>query len=364
MAKKSRESLHSLVFGGKEIAHYFSQLSYGCESKIEHVGRTTFNDISSIAQGKNTDIALVDADKVFAQFLLSKNYLVLPYVDFVLDISGSFEQIVSRMNRNRRRIFQRIEELNYSYENTQDLEKGRFFYHNMYLPHVRERYAESARPLSFGDFEKHLRKGGLMLVKLESEYVSGILHMRDGDELRALVLGVSGIQEHVADGAASAPLHFLISWAKQKGFKRIDYGSTYPFLRDGVFLFKKSWGMQVRPLKERHARVLAIKFGNLASAKEFLLENPLIFCDSNRLIGLVFSDSNIKEVGREYCLSGLSELIVYSSRTEPANISLGDGEFQFPESLDAFTRMASREGLQPYYLHFSEDEASHEFLRK
>lgn len=352
--KTSHDSLRSSFFGGKEIAHYFLQLSYDQESKIEFDGRTTYNEILSVAQEKKADIVFVDADRIFSRFLFSKGFLLLPYVNFVLDVSGTLDTTIAGMNRNKKRIFRKIDELGYSYETTRDLEKCRLFYRDMYLPHVRERYAESARPLSWVDFEKHLRKGGLMLVKLEGEYVSGILYSPNGEEVRSLVLGVSNVQEHMSDGAASAPLRFLISWAKENGFKRIDYGSTYPFFKDGVFLYKKTWGMRIRPIEGKDAKIIAVKFDNFRNAREFLLANPSIVYDSGRLVGIVFSDSDIERIREEYYVPGLSGLVVYTSRVDSANKSPED-KYKFSQSLHRLTRMASEEGFVPHYINFSDN---------
>ena len=356
--KRSNYDLSTLVFAKKEIAHYFSKLSYSEEPEIKYLGKTTIHDIPFIITSTKPDIVFVDAGTIFSEFLLSKEFFVLPYIDFTLDIFDPWDSIYARMDRDKRRRIRKIEKLGYTYEITRDFEKFRLFYYEMYLPHISKRYGKSAQIVSFAEFEKLFRSGGLLLVKLNGKYVSGAIHVIRGKTIYIPILAVREVDEYLAKGASHAPLYFLILWAKQHGFEKIDYGSCNPFLKDGLFLYKKAWGMKIRPVNGQDAKVFAIKFCNFRKAtREFLVDNPFIFTDSENLKGLVISDSNAEDLYRTYHVPGLSDLFVLCSTSNTPNslhrLSLECDSVQISPPLSFLTKRASKRGFDAYCLDFN-----------
>lgn len=123
--------------------HYFSRLAYSEEPAIRTLGKKTYSDIRSVIERTNPDIILVETDKIFSEFL-SKEFLILPIINFSLDISGSWDAIYARLIRNEktRRRIRKIEKLGCIYEITNEPEKLDLFYNKIYKPYILKRYSE------------------------------------------------------------------------------------------------------------------------------------------------------------------------------------------------------------------------------
>ena len=117
-SKTSQRSLRSSVFAEKSTMHYFSQLSYDQEPEYRFAGPTAYSQVLDVARRTNADVVFIETNRIFSKFLISKGFIVLPSIDFVLDITGSLDSINSRMNRNKKRILRKIDELEYDYETT------------------------------------------------------------------------------------------------------------------------------------------------------------------------------------------------------------------------------------------------------
>jgi hypothetical protein len=308
-AKRSDCRFSSLVFASKELANYFSMISYADQSEPKYVGKTILNDIPSVIADLKPDVALVCTSVLFSDFLLSKNFVVLPYIRFSLDISDCWDSIWSRMHRSKQRMIRRIKGLNYSYEISKDQKKLEQLYREMYVPHVSEKHGKSAEIVSFAEVEKLFRKGGLLFVKRDGKPVSGAVYVPQGNELYVPLLNTNQNDKHLEQDANCAALYFLILWAKENGYSSIDYGSCKPFLNDGAFRYKKEWGMKANPIEEKDAKIMAIQFCNFSeSTRDFVLSNPFVFSVAGKLRGLVALNS-VEDLLNSYYVSGLSSLV-------------------------------------------------------
>lgn len=358
--KRGQNSFSALVFGPIETAYLLSKISFSQTSVFRNLGNILLHNIPEIVSKMNPDIVILAANNIFSDFFISKNYFVLPQLNFILDISDSLELTLSRMDPSKRRLLHKIEKRAYSYEFTNDIEKLKMFYDKMYSPHILSRHGKSAELVSFKECKRFLNKGGLLLSKIDDNYVSGALFVRNKDELYIPILAVNEPDKNLRKGVGLAPLYFLIQWGKEKGFKWIDYGSCQPFLKNGLFRYKKEWGMQLRSIKNKKSRFLAIKFCNLSSGTlDFLLENPFVFENKNQLDGLavLFTNENLLKT---YRVPGLSKLILLnlsSNLPEPRleqlhKLNLEYDYHKIPPSLAFLLEMASRKGYTAYALDF------------
>jgi len=105
----------------------------------------------------------------------------------------------------------------------------------------------------------------------------------------AAFMGVrDGDRELVKRGAISALYYHCALWAKEQGYRSIDFGHTRPFLRDGLLVSKKRWGMRMQRSERKH-RSLYLSRGSVnAEFDRFLSENPVVCEDRGRLRALVF----------------------------------------------------------------------------
>jgi len=358
--KRSNHDLSIMFSAKKEIIEYFSKLSYAEKPKIKYFEKHTFQNIPSIIGKTNPDVVFVEANESFSEFFFSNKFFILPSVNFTLDLSDPWDSIYARMNRSKRWMIHQVEKLGYTYETTKDFEKLKLFYYEMYLPYILKKHNKSAQVVSFAEFKRLFRGGGLLLVKLNGEYVSGLVYTLHNDEVYVPILAVNETCDHLKKGAGYAALYFLILFAKGEGYKKLDYGSWYPFLKDGLFLYKKAWGMSIRSKTWRDEKIYAIKFCNFnEGARDFLLDNPFIFTDAENLRGLVLLDSDIEDLHKIY-VSGLTGLIVLCPTHNPPDqqftqlnkLSLKEDSSLVSSSLGFFIKIASKEGYEAYHIDF------------
>lgn len=116
--------------------------------------------------------------------------------------------------------------------------------------------------------------------------------------------------------ACLAALLFIIEWAKTQGIERLDYGVSLPFFRDGIFTYKKEWGMCVN--EQRDQPVCALKLNALNECSlSFLRMNPFIAVDGKKLKGVVLIDykateAELQQIYSRYFLPHLDSLIIIS----------------------------------------------------
>lgn len=302
---RTNSDLSILVLANEHIVNYISELAYSEKVKIKTYGTTTFHNIESTVANTKPDIVLADISGIFSEFF-SKTSIIMPHIISTLDISAPWKTIYAKMKRIRKRNIRKIEKLPYTYEVTNEPHKLHYFYHKMYLPFISKRPPRISGFTSIVSAEEIFSNGGLLLVKSNGKYVSGILYyIVNGTIHSALLAYKNGI-----DGQAA--LYFLIQWAKKNKCTKIDYGTTPPFMNDGLYLYKRSWGMKINANPKR---MIAIKFCNFEKAvQDFLYANPFVFTDFKVLSGLILldkKDADPRSLYHKYCIPGLNNLLVF-----------------------------------------------------
>lgn len=317
--KRSKYELSTLIFAKKEIAHYFSKF-FSEEPIIQDLGETTFNKASAIIAEKKPDVVFAAANRILSNFFLASSLVLLPQIDFCLDISASWDSIYSVIHNGKLRSIRKIQADNYSYEITRDYEKLRWFYHEMYLPQILHKHGSSSEPVSYAESERLFRKGGLFLVKLNDEYVSGAIYVTNGVKVYIPMLSAKYAENSPTHNAGIAALYLLVVWAKQQGYKEINYGSCQPFFKDTVFQYKKEWGMKMTSIEGDCARIFALKLCTFSNgAIDFLLDAPFVFENNKNLEGFAVLGSNT-DIHKNYYVPGLSRLVFLNLTSNLRNI--------------------------------------------
>jgi hypothetical protein len=96
----------------------------------------------------------------------------------------------------------------------------------------------------------------------------------------------------------------------------LNYGATVPFFTNGIFEYKKEWGMYVEEVPDQLFCALKIVSLNEKSLS-FLLHNPFIFLDKNTIKGLIFVDNRLSKaelqnLSSTYTFPKMHSLIVIS----------------------------------------------------
>jgi len=307
---ENNASLSLLVFCNYDnIAGYISKFAFSQEPKVEKLQRITYNSMLSV-------VSRIKPDLVFGEFpgaicnSVSRAFLVLPRVNFSLDISPPMEQIVGNMKQLRRRSIRKIEASSYVYEVTKDPAKFKLFYEDIYLPLVAKTEKDSfSRLIPFGVAEKWFLRGELLLIKLDDAYLAGLLyHPETNNTVHCRMIAYN---EGLAGQAA---LYHLIQTAKRDGYTSINYGAASPFMSDGLFFYKKSLGMVIE-FKDSTS-IFGLKISNFEEpVREFLVNNPCVLTDSERMIALVIlprpvDEVNVSSICHDNYVRGLSRLFI------------------------------------------------------
>lgn len=317
--QRSKYEISTLIFAKKEIAHYFSKF-YTEEPIIKDLGKTNFNKVSTIIEEKKPDIAFAAANRSLSDFFLTNSLILLPQLEFCLDISMSWDSIYSGMHRGKLRSIRKIQADNYSYEITRDHEKLRWFYNELYLPNILYKHGSSSEPVSYAETKRLFSKGGLFLVKHNDKYVSGAIYVNDGDTIYIPMIGAKYEKHCPIHNQRIAASYLIIVWAKQQGCKEINYGSCNPFLKDPVLQYKREWGMKMNSMEGSDARIFALKVCNFSNGTiDFFSDTPFVFKNGKDLEGLAFASANT-DIHKTYYVTGLSRLIILSSTSTLKNI--------------------------------------------
>jgi hypothetical protein len=151
------------------------------------------------------------------------------------------------------------------------------FYNDIYLPHVRKRFAEEGRMSSLTEMALELAGGTVLLCCREGGLRSGGIITIGRDLVGVPWLGAAGGDARIVkEGGLTAVYHEALKLAVDRRVPLMDFSNTRPFVSDGIFRHKKRWGCVVR--KPFHGVVpLAVEI-NMASecAHHFFRSFPLI----------------------------------------------------------------------------------------
>lgn len=366
--KYSGVNFKSLVIGSRIMARYLSNLIYSGNPELKKIGHASLRG-PNLESGffPEVDMILEVTHGSFSQFLPTDGFIMIPKeVYFTLDLSDELEMMFSKLNRRRRRSIRTIKNLGYSYEVTHDKEKFKLFYHKMYCPYITKRHRDLARPESFAYLKQLFRNGKLLLVKRNARYISGILHCPQNETVWTPCMGVfeeNAHDEYVRRTASDALLYFLILWAKNQGYKRLDYGNSRPFLNDGVVRYKREWRMKAHKRGEWVILANLCNFGR--GVRSFLMNNPFMFLDRQHLKGCTFVDrqnpvtgGEVEHIIKQYYTPGMSSLFVFSTsgfdKKEPSKAANNIEQRWMPNSLSHVFKTAKKAGQDLRFMEIKE----------
>ena len=321
------ESLTTLYLGDERGLLFLSDLLYLADPRKENLGKIFIWRIESRTNSHlpRSDLIFIKIDGFFSKSLSRGGLVIIPeWILFMLDLSRPLPELKklppNKSLRENLRIFRRH---NYSYEITHDPVKFKYFYDHMYYPYVMGRYGKITSGTDFKKMERIFRNGQLLLVKKGEDYISGLLIVRISREIMfAYSLGITeGSIEYLRAGALTALYYFVILWAKERGYKWLDFGECRSFLNDGVLNYKKSWGMEMK-ISRRLMNIFGMKICNFHSGVRNFLENkPFIFMDQEKLKGLILVGQNhpptveeVQSLVKTYSISGLDSLAILSDQ--------------------------------------------------
>jgi hypothetical protein len=299
----------------------------------QQVGRIPFWRHDGLANLPSSDIIVVEATKHLIHKLPCQNAIVLPsYVHHILDVRGDWQDIKSHFRKSVRHELRLTRKYGYQYTVSHDDRDFEMFYHDMYVPTMKNRHGSLASLMSFSEAHQFFRNGLLFLVERDGQRVCGSVCHIEQDTVRYLIIGViNGDQRMMREGAIGALNCLRIQWASQHGYKAVNFlGSGIPRLNGGMFQHKRKWGTAISVPPHLHRQIWINIRENTPAVSRFLKENPFVVVDKKgELHGLIIVDDphNVpakarKEWEKRYVTPGLTSLLIRSVSNfaeQPAN---------------------------------------------
>ena len=328
--------LNVVIFGDKLTLKYICKLLSLDDYKIEEHGKTFIWSIDKKLNklNRSVDAVFVRTDRFFSRRLQNKKFMILPeWVGMKLDISGSLENIYKKFKKSAKDDVRIVKKRGYSYEISADLEKFVFFYHNICLPYTFKRHGELAQYASthrpeINEIKSMFEKGRLLLVKERDKIVSGVIMTIIHSSKTAYLMysGVDIKDNYLSKAAGAASYYFVIKWAKEQGFRFLNFGGARPFFNDGLFKYKTKWGMTL-DISKRSFGIFGFKICNYKNKAviDFLEQNPFIYLKEDKLKGMILvkeelDKNGVQEIWKKYNTCGLSGLTIISSHKIDENI--------------------------------------------
>jgi hypothetical protein len=239
-----------------------------------------------------------------------------------LDISKPFEEIVNNFSKSSKDDIRKIKNFDYRYELSSNSKLFEEFYQKIYYPFIIGRHGELTIPeaTNYNEIKAMFEKGKLLIVKDKERIVSGIIALTTKNNAFFTYAGVETKDDYLTKAAGAALYYFFIEWSKNHDIKILKFGGVRPFLNDGLFNYKKKWGMTVKIYKNMFG-IFGIKLltPNSLAVNDFLEKNPFIYVDNNKLRAIIYTKENlnkdiIKQIWDSYFIMGLSNITIISNQ--------------------------------------------------
>lgn len=211
---------------------------------------------------------------------------------------------------------QKIKRFGLSPEISTDPALYEFFYNKMYLPFIRIKHGKGTVTARWDEVEAIMGQSELIFIKWKDQYIGGaiLIYLKDFGHL--WINGViDGNREYMKLGIVGAIDHFAEKRVLEKGYRKMHYGASRPFLKDGVLNYKRNRGLVLSDFIKIY--FLVTPLDNSRSTKNFFLENPFLYLEEGKLAGAVFSNSrgldqnSLSAIHDEYFIKGMRKLNIF-----------------------------------------------------
>ncbi|MDD2852265.1 MAG: GNAT family N-acetyltransferase [Desulfuromonadaceae bacterium] len=241
-----------------------------------------------------------DADICFANVSLrhaplfhdSATYTMQTRVNQKLDIETVDAN--KRFRDRKRAVNSTIRKYGLTCRVTHSQEDFDFFYHRMAKPLI-NKFGDAAMEATYDDLKLFFEKGILLLVLYEGEPISGVLCYEDKGTFVAYRSGLrDGDPSYLKMGAMSAWYYYLMEYAREQGYQKVDFMNSLPFLNNGVYLTKQHWGAKTGAFEGATSRVYLFNRGSSKKFARIIDTIPLIIHTRNGIEGVISLPDDIE----------------------------------------------------------------------
>lgn len=317
MGKNNGPKNYIYYLSNNSIDTFLIKTLFTNDFKIKEIGKIFIWEIKKKKFNNLPDIdaIFINCDIFYSHFFEKQGLIILPeWISMEMDTSKPINDIHKSFSKSIKEDLRKVNNNGFSYELTDDLDKLKLFYYKMYLPYTKRRYGKSAQIYNYIAI-RHLFERGfkLMLIKKDGEYVLGSLFSVKKDTLITKIMGImDGKTYLLKNGLGCAAYYFTLLWAKENDIKKLNYGTSRPFLNDGVFQYKKKWGTIIKKVDNKYySKIYAFQmYKNSKGIQDSLLNKPFICINNNQLKTMIFlkdknqiKPENITQISKKYKIS-------------------------------------------------------------
>ncbi len=310
--------LRIIFFSKKLYERLLLDKLLGYDYQLHLIGRFSRKSLEKefTFASKESDIVIFDGNYSVAHRFLSKIEGITFMPHWVDQVNSSFtglQDFAKSKNRNAYEDIRVIKKRGFEYVFSRSPELLLFFYENMYLPFTSNRFQQGRTSSGFKEIEQSFKKGGLALIRLNGKFLSGTVVELVNKTIHPMYSGVlNGDITLLKEDVSIALYYYYFLLANERGFSCVDFGFSRPFLNDGVLRYKSKWNSHLE-FDPRQINIFAYKISRVSPAiKKFLLSNPLITVEGDKLVGNIFledgTDVNGEELSHKYLFNGLSSI--------------------------------------------------------
>lgn len=322
--KDGGDAINALIVGDEKSVLYASSVLFQCRPHRLRLGKVFIYAVNlrfSRLLGR-IDLIIATTTLSWSAYWRKRGYFLLPkWANFTCNTANSGGKFLKTRTVLRQDI-NKVLKRGFSCEITYDKDKFYFFYKNIYLPYISARFNAMAAIPDQDTALYYFQKGGLLLVKQNGEYAAGAIFAATRNRFLFMMSAPAAAPVKHGGGrslAMTATYYYALRLAKKKGYQQVDFGGCLPFLNNGLFYFKKKWGMkiglQALATQEHAFKVLRLN----TNTRDLLAGNPFVFHGKTGLNGMVFINTPEPVTGaqvlsclKKYWTNGLREMRVAS----------------------------------------------------
>jgi len=346
--KESKKTLKVLFAGDEFIYLYLIKTIFLDVPKREYLADITIWNFNKKLKNLSckADLTLLKTDRFFTRKLQKKGFIIIPdWIDSWIDLSVSKEEIFKNTKKSAREEVLKIKKYGYTYAFSSKPKDFEEFYKNFYTPFLQSRHGTLSYPewwtLNYremiGMFKGNRAK--LLWVKDKNKFVAGVVMFNVKNIAYPIYMGIDITSDYWEKCGSSAIYYFSTLWAKENGFKMVRIGDVRSFFNDGLFQYKRKWGIFLNENYNRYGIIgLKINDYNSAVVFDFLENNPFIFSNKKQLKGFIYLRKNIsaietQNIFNEYYTKGLKTITIVANHSDLKQLFNNFDRWKFYEKI-------------------------------
>lgn len=192
----------------------------------------------------SADVLFAKVSRSATPLFRQRDWLLVPAAPVVmLDAQVDFDQL-KKAKSSVRSDLRVVRRTGFEPEFTHTPEDCDAFTDGMHIPYMRSRHDALALAHSAARLRRMVRQGGgIAWARLDGQRVAGCVFQERGDLLRFFAFGVrDGDVSLVKAGALAALYVFILQYARERGFRRVELGGAGVRLNSRLLLAKLKWG--------------------------------------------------------------------------------------------------------------------------